>query len=141
MTKILVTTDGSENSQRALKEARKYAEDTGGEITILTVIDYPVMNPNIGVEFPILPDNARLEKIGKKSIEEALRLFEGFSGELNTKIRRGDPGNEIIKEALRDEYDLLMMGSRGRGTFSRAVLGSVSNKVLNNTRKNVFIVK
>ena len=141
MRKILVTTDGSDNSERALIEARKYAEWSGGEITIMTVVDYLVMKPYAGVELPILPDNEELENVGQSVLDNALKLFEGFTGELKTKLRRGNPGDEIIKESEADDYDLIIMGSRGRGTFSRAILGSVSNKVLNHTKKNVTIIK
>lgn len=138
-TKILVATDGSENSQRALIEARKYAECTGGEITILTVVDSLVLRPYMGVEFPVLPDDESLENVGQSVLDNALKSLEGFSGEVKTKLRRGNSGDEIIREAK--DYDLIFMGSRGHGTFSRTILGSVSNKVLNHTKKNVFIVK
>ncbi|MGO1470886.1 MAG: universal stress protein, partial [Tissierella sp.] len=61
--------------------------------------------------------------------------------ELNVKLRRGDPADAIIKETEKEDYDLVVMGSRGLGTFSRAILGSVSNKVLNHVETNVLIVK
>lgn len=141
MVKILVATDGSENSQRALVEARKYAECTGGEITILTVVDYLVLRPYMGVEFPVSPDDESLDNVGQSVLDNGLKSFEGFNGEVNTKLRRGNSGDEIIREATDGDYDLIIMGSRGHGTFSRTILGSVSHKVLNHTKKNVFIVK
>ena len=100
MRRILVTTDGSENSERALTEARRYAEYSGGEITILTVVDYLIMKPYAGVELAVLPDNEELENVGQSVLDNSLKLFEGFTGELNTKLRRGNPGDEIIKEAV-----------------------------------------
>lgn len=141
MNNILVTTDGSENSERALAEARRYAECSGGQVTILTVVDYLIVRPYVGVEYPVLPDNEELENVGHSVLENALKVFEGFTGKVDTKLRRGNPGDEIIKEANGEEYDLVIMGSRGHGTFSRAILGSVSNKVLNHTKKNVLIIK
>ena len=45
------------------------------------------------------------------------------------------------KEAKEGDYDLIVMGSRGQGAFSKALLGSVSKKVLNHAEKNVLIVK
>lgn len=141
MTKILVTTDGSENSERALIEARKYAEGVGADVNIMTVVEYLVLKPYIGTEYPVMPDNEEMEDVGQSVLDEALKIFKDYKGELKTKLKRGSPGDEILKEAGSGDYDLIIMGSRGRGTISRAVLGSVSYKVLNNTNKNIFIVK
>lgn len=141
MKKILVTTDASENSKRALLEAKKFAECSGGQVTILSVVDYVVMKPYAGVDYPVMPDDEKLENVGESVLESALELFKDFQGTVDTKLRRGNPADEIIKEAEGGDYDLIVMGSRGHGTFSRMILGSVSNKVLNHTKKNVCIIK
>lgn len=139
--KILVATDGSENSKRALLEAKKHAEGLGGSITVLTVINCMVIRPYAGIELPALPENTKLEDVGKSFLDEAKEVIGEFDGELNTKMRSGNPADEILKEAASGNYDLIILGSRGQGTFSRAVLGSISNKVLNNTKRNVLVVK
>lgn len=141
MTKILVATDGSENSERALLEARKYAKGVQGELTILSVVEYLVLKPYIGTEYPVLPEDEELEEVGQSVLDNALKSFEGYSGKVNTKLRRGNPADEIIREVNDGDYDVIIIGSRGQGTFSSAVLGSVSNKVLKNTDKNIFIIK
>ena len=74
-------------------------------------------------------------------LDQALKVFDGFTGEVKTLFRNGDPGEEIIEEAEKGDYDLIIMGSRGRGIFTRTILGSISNKVLNHTNKNVLIIK
>ncbi len=141
MKKILVATDGSENSERALIEAKKYAECSGGEVTILNIVEYLVLNPYTSVEYPVIPDNEELEDVGESVLKNSLQLFDDFKGKVNTKLRRGNPANEIIREADSGEYDLIIMGSKGLGTFSRTILGSVSNKVLNNSIKNILIIQ
>ena len=141
MKKILVTTDGSENSERALIEAKEYAKCTGGEVTILTIVEYLVIQPYVSVEYPVMPDNEELEHVGESVLENSLKLFDNFKGEVKTKLRRGNPADQIIREADSEDYDLIIMGSKGLGTFSRTILGSVSNKVLNNSKKNILIVK
>lgn len=141
MKKILVATDGSENSERALIEAKKYAECTGGEVTILTIVEYLVMKPYTSVEYPIMPDNEELESVGESVLTNSLKLFDDFKGKVDTKLRRGNPADEIIREAKSGDYDLIIMGSKGLGTFSRTILGSVSNKVLNNSMRNVLIIR
>ncbi len=141
MKKILVATDGSENSERALIEARKYAECVGGELTILTIIEYLVMMPYPGVEYPVMPDNEELDNVGESVLTNSLKLFSDFKGKLNTKLRRGDAAEEIIREADGGDYDLIIMGSKGLGVFSRTILGSVSHKVLNHSKKNILIIR
>lgn len=141
MKKILVTTDGSENSERALVEAKDYAECTGAEVTILSIVEYLVMNPYTGVEYPVMSADEELENVGESVLKNSLKIFDGFEGKVDTKLRRGNPANEIIREADSEDYDLIIMGSKGLGTFSRTILGSVSNKVLNNSMKNVLIIK
>ena len=141
MKKILVATDGSENAERALIESRKYAECSGAEITILTTVEYLVLHPYTSVEYPVIPDNEELENVGESVLTNSLKLFDDFKGEVNTKLRRGNPANEIIREADSGDYDLIVMGSKGLGTFSRTLLGSVTNKVINNSMKNILIIR
>ncbi len=139
-TKILVPTDGSENSERAIREAKKYGEYVNGEVTILTAVD-PLVVKRYGYLDLSKLDNDALEDAAKSILAESLEMFDGFKGKVQTKLRRGNPADEILKEAEEGNYDLIIMGSRGLGVFSRTILGSVSNKVLNHTNKNVFIIK
>lgn len=133
MEKILVATDGSHNSERALLVAKKHAESLGGEITILTITD------PLGYQTQYV--DAVLETASETVLKNACKFFEDFEGGLETKLRRGNPADEIISEAEDGGYDLVVIGSRGLGTFSRTFLGSVSNKVLNHAKINVLIVK
>ncbi len=80
-------------------------------------------------------------RLGKEMLDESLKLFEGTLVVVDTVIRSGDAGREIIAEAESGKYDLIVMGSRGLGAFSRAMLGSVSNKVLNHVDCDVLIVR
>ena len=141
MKKILVATDGSDNSERALLEAKKYAEYSTADLTILSIIK-PLGYTTLGYQaISIDETNQTLEEIGESLLKESLALFENFKGKVNAKLRRGSPADEILNEAEEGDYDLIIMGSRGLGAFSRTILGSVSNKVLNHTRRNVLIIK
>lgn len=144
MENILVATDGSKTSNKALMEARKLAELTGSKVKIIHVRSDLSIPSHISTEERII----RMEKASIKDkkeslllLDEALKIFQGFPGKVNTLSRSGDPGEEIIKEAEKENYDLIIIGSRGLGKFSRTILGSVSNKVSNNVNKNVLIIK
>ncbi len=138
--KILVAVDGSDNSKRALLEAKKYAESVGGNLTLLIVVE-PLGLSYWGYEGLAKQDEERLDNVREVIVKEALELLDGFEGEVETKVKEGHPADEILKEAKEGSYDLIVMGSRGLGAFSRTILGSVSHKVLNHTKINVLTVK
>lgn len=138
MKNFLVATDGSENSNKALMEAKKLAECMGSKITIINVADdLPTYIP--GPQVAALMESAI--KHQNNVLEEALEIFQDYSGEVNVVRENGAAGEAIIKEAEKGEYDLIIMGSKGQGTLSRMVLGSTSNKVLNHVNKNVLIIR
>lgn len=126
-----------DNSDRALIEARKQGEKFGAEITILTVLDQ-----SFGLHYTsATSDDETREEAGKTTLDEALTFFDDFEGEVMTTVRNGSPADEILEELEFGEFDLLIMGSRGLGVFSRTFLGSISNKVLHHTKTNVLIIK
>lgn len=142
MKKILVTTDGSKNATKALLKAKKLAEALDAKVTILNVMKDTVVNPYATLDYKTITQmNEDLERVGEKILDNALILFEDFKGEIDVELLRGDPADLIIKKAADGDYDILVMGSRGLGTFSRAMLGSVSNKVLNHVKTDVYIVR
>lgn len=144
MKNILVATDGSETAMKAIMKARELAEKMDSKVKIIHVRSDLSIPPHINIGENITRVEEAYIKLKEESssiLEEALKIFEGFSGEVSTISRSGDAGDEIIKEAETKDCDLIIMGSRGVGKISRTFLGSVSNKVLNNTNKNVFIIK
>lgn len=137
--KMLVPIDGSKNSERAIIEAKRQAKAMGGEITLLTVVK-PLIIPYYGNTELGRLDKKNMEAAKKVLLEEAEKEFEGSSVTVHTKLRKGSPAEEILEEAEAGAYDLIIMGSRGLGAFSKTLLGSVSSKVLNHTKINVLIV-
>lgn len=141
MEKILVATDGSENAERALLEAKRIAQALNAEVDIINVMEYIVLSPYSTVKYPAMPVDKHSKEIAEKVLEEALKLFDDFEGKVNTITEKGDPGDAIIEAAEKKDYYLILMGSRGLGTFSKAILGSASNKVVNHVNTNVLIVR
>jgi len=140
MKKILVTTDGSKYSQKALFKARQMASDMGCEVTILSVVNLwdNVYSHNMDIK----------EQLGKTEMDrtqeilrEAEEIFKGFEGEWKTVYKVGDVVDVIVSFAEEGNYDLVIMGSRGLGAFSRTLLGSVSDKVIHHIKTSVMIVK
>ncbi|OLS03230.1 universal stress protein [Tissierella creatinophila] len=141
MKKVLVTTDGSDNANKALLEAKRMATALDANIDILYVVKYLVKNSYLRIERYTPEAIEDLKKMGQEILDDSLKYFDDFKGEVNTKLKAGDPAEVIIEETEKEDYELVVMGSRGLGTFSRTMLGSVSHKVLNHVDTNVLIVK
>lgn len=141
MKKILVPIDGSETSKKALFESKRLAKVFNSKVVILTVVQDIVLNPYMTEQYYNTQTNENLVKAGEAILKDAVKFFEDYNGEVETQLMTGNSGNTIINEVENENYDLVIMGSRGLGAFSRLMIGSVSNKVLNHVKTNVLIVK
>lgn len=79
----------------------------------------------------------------KRFMEEAKYKAAKHGIVFRTKIIQGDVGYNIVKFAhnQKDKFDLIIMGSRGRGTFKGLFLGSTSNYVIHASKIPVLLVK
>ncbi|WP_422485079.1 universal stress protein [Gudongella sp. DL1XJH-153] len=137
MKQILVPIDGSDCSKKALLKARELGEAFNSHITILTIID-SIRYLDMDFKFDAVRDGIDLSKQLLASAEED---FKGYPGEIETIYKTGDVAEEIIDTAEEGNYDLIVMGSRGLGVFSRTILGSVSHKVIQHSKSTVMVVK
>lgn len=138
--KVLVAIDGSNNSKRAVLEAKQFGECIGAEITILTVMK-PLSTTYYGNIELSKVDDENIEKSKQAILDEALKKFKDYPHEVQTKLRKGNAADEILEEAEEGAYNLIVMGSRGLGAFSRTILGSVSNKVLNHSSTDILTIR
>ncbi len=138
MKKILVAVDGSENSTRALIKAEKLAKLMGSNVTIIHVeTDLPAYVQGKHV------DSTKKSAIEhqNKILEEAIKVFQDCSGEVDTVRGKGRESAAIIAEAEKGDYDLIIMGRKGEGAIFKAILGSTSNNVLNHVNTDVLVIK
>ncbi len=141
MKKILVSVDGSENSKKALIKAKEIAELKTSDVYILTVVENLKGNPyTVSQDYQNETTKTNIQ-CGEEILKEAVDLFKDYPGVVKADYKVGDIADKIIEVAEEKEVDLIVMGRRGLGTFSRAFLGSISNKVLNNVNISVLIVK
>ncbi|MFA5576261.1 MAG: universal stress protein [Tissierellaceae bacterium] len=142
MKKILVAVDGSDNAKKALGKAREIGELANSEIHLLYIVScFRNCHPYVVDHAYEAEINRVLLEQGKIILEESSKVFDGYPGKVNTSVLSGDVAKEIIDYADKAQCDLIVMGSRGLNTFSRAMLGSVSNKVLNHAEISVLIVR
>ncbi|MPW27202.1 universal stress protein [Alkalibaculum sp. M08DMB] len=138
--KILVPTDASEFSKRALEEAIKIAKITEGEIILVHVVHTPASYWGYALSYGITVNEESLENVGKVALDITLADID-VDVPLNKKIVSGNTVVEIIKEIDKQKIDLVVMGSHGHGFVTGSILGSVSQKILHETKCPVLIVK
>lgn len=127
--KILCPVEFSRQSARALKDAIIMARRFEAELAILSVYK-PVTPGAFSFKFDWEEENTR---IAFKHIAQFNAFLEGFNlKDVNWRkeVRRGRPETEILNEIAEKNIDLLIMGTTGRSGLSRAMIGSVTEKVI-----------
>lgn len=141
MEKILLALDGSEYSDRALAKAKQLGTALNSDITILYVTEDTASFPYVSSGVDISSLREVFKEQAKTTIDEAMEKFNDYNGKVETLIKSGNPGSEIIKTSEEGDYTLIIMGSRGLGVISRTMLGSVSSKVVHGAKVSVLIAK
>ena len=141
MRKILVPTDGSEPSVRALQYLidRLKKESDQADIDVLHVqLPLPEALPHAadpGFFVRIRDDEA------EAATGWAHDLLEHSGLHHRIEIETGDPAQRITQYAKTHDCDEIVMGTRGLGTLKGLVLGSVAQKVMHLTDRPVLLVK
>ncbi|MCP8615355.1 universal stress protein [Salirhabdus salicampi] len=136
--KILLATDGSEHSLRTTEHAIHLAQSTeGSKIEVVYVKDSGSVKANTLNNW---------NKIGITDVQrDKLTHVETTLGDSNIqfeiKVLTGEPGPTIVNYANKNNFDLVIVGSRGLNGLQELVLGRVSHKVAKRADCPVLIVK
>lgn len=147
MYKILLATDGSPTSMKALEYVAKIAIPLQAEVTVLSVAqEVPILRGHEGISFTqtaIFEKNIAegMRSMATNAVNMAQSIFKEKGIEVITKVKTGNSADVIVHEADDGGYDLLVIGSRGLGGIKGMLLGSVSGKVVNRVQTDVTVVK
>ena len=151
INRILVATDASAASNRALEMAAQLAKQYKADLLIIHVI----RDMQIPFEIKEIPElesdtiesfaTAR-EEIMRKVAESVLKdakqkAVKAGASKVETTIGTGDPAACILEVAARREIDMIVIGTRGLGKIKGQIMGSVSRKVTNNAETTCLIVR
>ncbi|MFQ5440281.1 MAG: universal stress protein [Nitrosopumilaceae archaeon] len=139
VTEILVPLDGSKNSKRGLELAISIARQFGATITGM----YSIYAPPHSEFRSVGSVEKSLNTEVKKFLEEAKILAAQNGIVFKERLMRGDIGYNIIKLAhnKKEKFNLIVIGTRGRGSLKEMFFGSVSNYVIHTSKIPVLIVK
>ena len=136
--KVLVATDGSEHSMKAVQRGLELAETQGAQVTLISVAYY------IRGDFDTMPMNIqdKLEDEAREALKKAKALFDAKNIPVETVMEAGlVPANLIIQKAQDGKFDRIIMGSTGRNPLDRVLMGSVAAKVVAHAPCEVTVVR
>lgn len=144
LKKILVPIDGSEPSWRALSYAETIGEKFESKVTVLHVIQphYTLPAVSMNGEVPFITVNfEELESTGHKLLSTAKEKMQTDLKNFETSLEFGHPAERILVIAKEEQYDLIVIGSRGLSGIAEFLQGSISSTVSHYSTIPVLIVK
>jgi nucleotide-binding universal stress UspA family protein len=142
-TKILVGYDQSAHARAALTEAVDVARTQNATLTVLAAYSTFLAWPGVGLGalsqsiYDDLVAASRAE--GQAALDDAVKqLPDGMTAA--TRLVDAPAAEAILAEVSEGRYDLIVLGSRGRGDVGSMFLGSVSHRVLHSSRIPVLVV-
>ena len=143
-TTILLATDGSEEGKLAAQAATDLSSETGSEVHVVYVLPAPAQL----IGHHLLSGEAResalagAERDAETFLKEQAEQIRANGGKVaETHFRSGDPDKEILRAAESLGVGLIVVGSRGLGALSRALMGSVSDSVVRHAHCPVLVMR
>ncbi len=139
--RILVASDGSDHALNAAGTAARLAKDLGSELTVLYVYTPLARVTPFGAVSAVDLDPAVVESIQSSVIERTTEVIREYRVPHSIRTEIGYPSEVIVGIADSDEYDLVVIGSRGLSGIKALFLGSVSDRVVHTAHCAVLVVK
>jgi len=137
---IVIATDGSEDTQRAISYGIEIAKLTGATVYALHVVDTrSTISESWTIDKNLFYDMMMSE--GEKILSKIKKIGEDSGIEIKGVLLRGDPSNEIINFAENNKMSLIVMGTLGKTGFDKFLLGSVAEKVVRSSKVPVMVVR
>jgi nucleotide-binding universal stress UspA family protein len=143
--KILVAVDGSPASLRAVDLAIRFAKQgEGASITLLNVQNQAALEFADSAGLGLMT-TAWLEDEEDRAADEALRgaaaACHAAGVEYAVRVKKGAPAQTIERMTREENFDHIVMGTRGLGSIRGLLVGSVANQVLHLVHVPVTLVK
>lgn len=152
-SRVLVAIDGSISSMHTIDYAISIAMKNNSQLVILYVIDvykYPylpssiILAPTFGSEKYLEERNEAEEQMNKIKEKYKQKTKNNIdSKELKTEIVEGakSAATTIMKYAESENIDLIIIGSKGKTSFKKLLLGSVSSDIIKNAHCAVLVIR
>lgn len=125
-TRILVPTDFSKPSERALEQAIVLARTFHARLVLLHVWSMPYTAYSEGLTWPV----GQMQQAAQKALDEAQLKAMKLYPETDAVLRQGGEWLQIIEAIAEHEIDLVVMGTHGRRGLPHLFMGSVAERVV-----------
>jgi len=145
--KILIATDGSKHSEKAAEKGIEMAKLSQGMITAVYVVDIGKEYASIGdMSFNVADEiiegvRVSLRKQGESATKHIEEMAKIAGIPVERKVLEGHPANDILKLAEDSKMNLIVVGSIGVTGLDKFLLGSVTEKVVRNSKVPVLVVR
>src|SRR5919197_2017024 len=146
MMKILLATDGSPCSERAVDEVARRPWPADSQVRVVSVVEPPaplVAEPYMGLTDYFEEVEGLKRRQAGEALERAAGNLRAGAGclQVSTEVLTGSPKRRIVEEAESWGADLVVVGSHGYRSWERMLLGSVSQAVATHAACSVEIVR
>ena len=135
--RLLVAVDHSEASARVLAAAKDLASLSKGKVWVLHLLEKEVI-----AQMGDVPSESDAE--ADEAVKEGVDLLRQAGIEAVGEVRSttfGHAAREIVADAKEHDAGVIIMGSRGRGDFAGALLGSTAHKVIHLADRPVMVIR
>jgi len=146
MKKMLVAYDGSDASKKAIDMCLKCSDDDD-EVVLLTVIPAELSESSFTKMLLPTIDLSSVVKSGSfkdkamESLSKIVKEIESGVKKVGIIVESGDPADEILMTAKKNQADIIIVGYKGYGKEGRFLLGSVTDKVVRHASISVIVVR
>lgn len=141
--RILVPTDGSERSVKAVEGAARFAKPIGATLVVMTVVE-PYSYTKLAEYRPesIEQYDERVTAEAEERLADAKEIADRIGVENRTVMTKSfSPAEAIIEQAEKNGCDLIVMASHGRKGIAAVLLGSETQKVLTHSHFPVMVYR
>jgi nucleotide-binding universal stress UspA family protein len=135
---VVLATDLSPTSEAATTAALDLASNLGARLLAVSVVDPGALRLP-GGRYLARVDQVRAER--ERFAQELVARGRSMGVAVDFLVWEGDPGEAIIDAAQAEHADMIVVGSHGRGTVGRFLIGSVSDHVVRNASCPVLVVR
>ena len=144
--RILVASDGSPLSKKAVSSAIALATQNGAELVAVTVVPRYPTNYFDGAAVFTPEDIGRIEKQWAEAAQSALDEIASQAEASGVKVKTSTVSADLVGEAIiaaakKHECDTIVMASHGRQGIKRLLLGSETQHVLTHTTLPVLVLR
>lgn len=137
---ILVATDFGEPSEAALDTAIEYAKVFGSEIVLMHAYEVPIVGFPEGAMLATAELTSRLLEGAQAGLDRQMGSRRSHGVRIRSIIKRGDAYRMVNETADEVGAGLIALGTHGRKGLSRALIGSVAEKVVRTAHAPVLVV-